>query len=56
MSVLGGGGGEWGLGAVKCETVEMTRDCCEKNPFKSVMCCCFPFRHSDKKEDRKGSA
>ena len=34
----GGGGGGGGLGGpMSCETVEMTRDCCEKGPFKLVI-------------------
>ena len=49
MCVCVGGGGGGGGGAIPCETVEMTRDCCEKDPFKSVLCCRFPFRRSYKK-------
>ena len=39
-----GGGRGGGNGPTPCETVEMTRDCCEKGPLK----CRFPFRCSDK--------
>ena len=54
-------GGGWGGRTIPCETVAMTRDCCENDPFKSVMCCRFSFRRSDKKKkkkkrNRKGSA
>ena len=55
MCVWGGGEGGGGRGPIPCETVEMTRDCCEKDPFKSVMCCRFPFRRSNIKK-KKGKA
>ena len=38
------GGGE----PTPCENMKMTRDCCEKGPFK----CRFPFCCSDKKQFR----
>ena len=43
--VVGGGGGG-GVGNLrKSEKVK-------KGPFKSVSCCCFPFRCSDRNKDR----
>ena len=44
VCVCGGGGG----GATSCATVEMTRDCCEKGPFKLVIGLLFSITHGKK--------
>ena len=44
-----GGGGRGGKGGLSsCETVEMTRDCCEKGPFKLVIRLLFSMTHGKK--------
>ena len=40
--------GEVGRGPTSCETVEMTRDCCEKGPFKLVIGLLFSITHGKK--------
>ena len=49
----GGGGGEGGGagvvgGPTSYETVEMTRDCCKKGPFKLVLGLLFSITHGKK--------
>ena len=46
------GGAGRGRGGDVIENSEKTIDYCEQAPCKSVSSCRFPFRWSDKKQDR----
>ena len=52
---VGGGGGGGGGGREPTSQIRMKKSILsyiEKHPFKSVSCCRFPFRCSDKNQDR----